>query len=138
MLLPRESASDASLTTLPHRQESKLSRARRSPRTLIATAAVPNLLGGDEVLAVSRKPAAARNVFSLGDPVPGQQRVPDGRSMTGRRSILSGGQSSRQRCTGADAELAVDAGEVRLDGVHAQVKSRRDLLVGEPVRRERG
>jgi len=32
-----------------------------------------------------------------------------------RRSILSGRQASRQRGTGADAELAIDAGEVRLD-----------------------
>src|SRR4051794_35825574 len=58
----------------------------------------------------------------------------------GRRLLPSAAQmlSSRQGGAGADPELAVDAGEVRLDGVHAHVQGRRDLLVGEPVRGEGG
>src|SRR3712207_7539020 len=43
-----------------------------------------------------------------------------------------------QRRAGAHPALAVDAGEVRLDGVDAHVQDGRDLFVGEPVRRERG
>src|SRR6478752_7477567 len=46
-------------------------------------------------------------------------------------------QASGEGGARSDAELAVDAREVRLDRVHAQVQPRRDLLVGEALRGQR-
>src|SRR5215208_4601959 len=48
------------------------------------------------------------------------------------------GQAARERGPRADAELAIDVGEMRLDGPVADEERRRDLPVRPPLGDERG
>ena len=76
------------------------------PRTLIATAAVQNLLGGDEAMAMSRTPAivadAARLILER-DP-----RRATGNTYIDDEVLAAAGVTDLERYRAADGELALD------------------------------